>query len=269
MNTETAQRNIIASNLLWQAWQELAVRDNLPEQCRPTTRNEGYAIQSHIEARSSHALFGWKIAATSSAGQRHIGVAGPMAGRLLAEWVVPAGARLDMRGNRMRLAECEFAFTMGRDLPPRASAYTRSEVMAAVKSLHPAIEIPDSRFERVDAVGEAQLIADCACAYRFMLGAATTCNWRAMDLSSVAVTGRLSSVAGGAPEYHHGIGREVLGGPCNALTWLANELSHQGVVLRAGQVVTTGTCVKPIPVAVGAHLKADFGAIGELSAAFD
>ncbi len=242
--------------------------DNLPEQCRPMTRAEGYAVQSLVEARSSRALYGWKIAATSAAGQRHIGVAGPMAGRLLAEWVVPAGAQVDLRGNRMRLAECEFAFTIGRDLAPRASAYTRAEVMAAVNSLHPAIEIPDSRFTHADKAGEAQLIADCACASQFMLGAATASNWRAMDLSTVAVTGSLSAAAGGAPQHHHGTGHNVLGDPCIALTWLANELSQLGVTLRAGQVVTTGTCVTPIPVPAGAKLKVDFGVIGEISAAF-
>ena len=131
---------------------------------------------------SSAKLFGWKIAATSEAGQKHINVAGPMAGRILAETVIADGGTASMAGNEMRVAEPEFAFRMARDLPPRSPPYTRAEVLDAVDTLHPAIEIPDSRFADFVSAGEAQLIADNACAHLFVLGAPTTPNWRALDL---------------------------------------------------------------------------------------
>ncbi len=69
----------------------------------------------------------------------------------------------------MRVAEVEFAFTMGTDLPPRDVPYRLDEVMAAVASLHPAIEIPDSRYRSFTEVGAPQLIADNACAHQFVL----------------------------------------------------------------------------------------------------
>ena len=72
----------------WQSGQRLAA---LPPDLRPRTRAEGYAIQAHLEERSTSPLFGWKIAATSRAGQAHIGVDGPLAGRLLAERVLTDG----------------------------------------------------------------------------------------------------------------------------------------------------------------------------------
>ena len=52
----------------------------------------------------------------------------------------------------------------------------------------PAIEIPDSRFENFATVGEAQLIADNACAHEFILGSATEADWRAIDLSQHKAT---------------------------------------------------------------------------------
>ena len=55
----------------------------------------------------------------------------------------------------------------------------------------------------------------------------------------------------------------VLGDPRMALTWIANELSAHGVTLRAGQVVTTGTCVPPMTVATGETFVADLGVVGE------
>ncbi len=109
---------------------------------RPRDRAEGYAIQARIEDAVDGPLFGWKIAATSEAGQKHINVHGPMVGRILPETVIPDGGTAAMAGNEMRVAEPEFAFRMRVDLPPRSSAYRVAEVLAAVDTLHPAIEIP-------------------------------------------------------------------------------------------------------------------------------
>src|SRR5438045_4240223 len=104
-----------AGEILWDAWQQRTVIDTLPPECRPKTRVEGYQVQSATEARSSGPLFGWKIAATSLAGQRHINVDGPIAGRLLRERAHPSGAQLSLARNRMAVAEPEFAFGMGRE----------------------------------------------------------------------------------------------------------------------------------------------------------
>ena len=61
----------------------------------------------------------------------------------------------------------------------------------------------------------------------------------------------------------------TLGDPRVALAWLANELRELGVTLRAGEVVTTGTCHPPLPIQSGDVFEADFGVIGKVSVAFD
>ena len=154
----------------------------LSSDLRPRDRAEGYAIQAALASHSAHPLFGWKIAATSEAGQKHINVTGPMAGRILAETVLPNGGTASMRGNQMWVGEPEFAFRIGHDLPPRSEPYGVAEVLAAVDTLHPAIEIPDSRFADFVNAGEAQLIADNACANLFVLGPPVANDWRARDL---------------------------------------------------------------------------------------
>ena len=171
-----------ASELLVRHWRDGTKLDALETRLRPQSRAEGYAIQAALERRSSGTLFGWKIAATSEAGQKHINVTGPLAGRIMSDTVIADGGTASMKGNEMRVGEPEFAFRMGRDLPPRATPYSADEVLAAVETLHPAIEIPDSRFADFVSAGEAQLIADNACAHLFVLGAPTIANWRAMDL---------------------------------------------------------------------------------------
>jgi 2-keto-4-pentenoate hydratase len=252
-----------ASKTLNDHWRAGTKLDGLNASFRPRDRAEGYAIQAEIERTSGGKLFGWKIAATSEAGQKHINVDGPMAGRIPTETVIPDGGTAWMAGNEMRVAEPEFAFRMRADLPPRLSPYTVRELLDAVDTLHLAIEIPDSRFSDFVNAGAAQIIADNACAHLFVLGAPAMPDWRALDLAGAkpVITLRGKKFAG------HG--KNVLGDPRVALTWLANELRQLGVTLRAGEVVTTGTCHPPLPIRSGDVFVADFGLIGRVSVKFE
>jgi 2-keto-4-pentenoate hydratase len=252
-----------ASDLLYQMWTRGDRMDQMPAELRPISRADGYRIQSRLEVRSASGLFGWKIAATSKAGQAHIGVDGPLAGRILAERVIADGGGCSLNGNFMRLAELEFAFRMAADLPPMNRPYTVDEVMESVATLHPAIEMPDTRLRHFEVAGAAQLIADNACAHNFLLGNASTIAWHDVDLAGFEVWGRLDD-----EPARPGVGSNVLGDPRIALTWLVNELSQLHTTLRAGEVVTTGTCLKPIPVRTGNRLLADFGVLGSASVVF-
>jgi 2-keto-4-pentenoate hydratase len=251
-----------ASKTLHDHWRAGTKFDGLDARLRPRDRAEGYAIQAALESYSATSLFGWKIAATSEAGQKHINVDGPMAGRILSETVIADGGTASMAGNEMRVGEPEFAFRMAADLPPRSSPYTVQQVLDAVDTLHPAIEIPDSRFADFVSAGAAQIIADNACAHLFVLGAPTTSNWRALDLVEERPVITLRG------QRYTGHGKNVLGDPRLALAWLANELRQLGVTLRAGEIVTTGTCHPPLPIQSGDRFEADFGVLGKVSVAF-
>lgn len=248
-----------AQDLLYRHWQGGTQIDALPPELVPADRAEAYRVQALIETYSAAPLFGWKIAATSLAGQKHIGVDGPLAGRILAERVLADGAACPLGNSLMKVAELEFVFRMGEDLPPRSAPYSPREVLACVISLHPGIEIPDSRFRHFETAGLTQLVADNGCAHRFVLGAAAA-DWRGFDLAAHTVPAFLNGCHVG-----DGIGANVLGDPRIALTWLANELSRHGVTLKRGEVVTTGTCIKPLAIARGDTVAADFGVLGTVS----
>jgi 2-keto-4-pentenoate hydratase len=251
-----------ASRMLCDHWRAGTKLAALAPAVRPGDRAEGYAIQAELEKQSGAKLFGWKIAATSEAGQRHINVAGPMAGRILSDKLIADGGTASMAGNTMRVAEPEFCFRMGRDLTPRSGNYEIAEVLDAVATLHPAIEIPDSRFADFASAGEAQLIADNACAHLFVLGAHTKADWRALDL----VEEKPVTTLGGRQYIGHG--KNVLGDPRIALAWLANELRQLGVTLKANRIVTTGTCHPPLPIQAGDFCAVDFGVLGKVSVGF-
>jgi 2-keto-4-pentenoate hydratase len=264
---QLAQSAEQAAQVIWSHWQTGQVLAALPEACRPTTAEQGYAAQAQLPTVSGRSVVGWKIAATSTNGQAHINVSGPLAGRLLSGQVFDSGATVPSAGNRMWVAEPEFAFVMGQDLPPQAAAYTPEQVMAAVATLHPAIEVPDSRMAPFTAAGEAQLLADNACARHFVQGPAAPDLWRELDLSTYAVQAHVAHDA--QTRYsREGTGGNVLGDPRIALTWLANQLSRLGITLQQGQVVTTGTCMVPLAIEPGDTVVADYGALGRVSMTF-
>ena len=219
-------------------------------------------MQAHLERRSGRQLFGWKIAATSRAGQAHIAVDGPLAGRLIGEHAIESGGTLPFGANHMRVAEAEFAFRMAKDLPPRPNRYTTEEVMAAVGTLHLAIEVPDSRYRDFARVGAPQLVADDSCACFFVLGDEAM-GWRGVDLAAHPVAGHKNGAVA-----ERGSGANVLGDPRVALAWLANDRAARGDGLKAGQIVTTGTCIKPMTIAPGDRVVADFGALGRVRVQF-
>ena len=138
----------------------------------------GLSNSNGICSLSSKPIFGWKIAATSEAGQKHIGVSAPIAGLLLHENTYTSGSKLIFENNRMAVAEPEFAFSMGKRLQPKQGLYTENEVLEAIDKLHLAIELPNSRFEHFEKVGENKLIVDNACAHHFIIGNEVEFNWK-------------------------------------------------------------------------------------------
>lgn len=243
-------------------WQNKQRFSGLPHAIQPGDRAAGYAIQGAFSRLNPHAVFGWKIAATSGDGQRHIGVDQPLAGRLFVDRILPDGAVVSLEHNLMRVAEIEYAFRFAQTLPPRASEYAVDEVMAAVSAVHPAIEVPDSRYADFVSAGAPQLIADLACANLLVLGPAAA-QWADFDF----IHTEIPVLHNGAP-IQAGYGRNVLGDPRVALTWLVNELSRHHMACEAGHVVTTGTCRAPVPVQPGDEIRADFGKLGRVHCRF-
>ncbi|MDY0870857.1 2-keto-4-pentenoate hydratase [Dongia rigui] len=248
-----------AADILWRKRLAQARLSALPAECKPATLDEGYAVQAAMVGLAGQAMFGWKIAATSAAGQKHIGVTEPLAGRLFKDFVLPDGASLPAAPLQMLVVEAEFAFRMRDDLPQRAATYDVDEVRAAVADLYLAIEIPDARFEPFDTIGPAQIAADDAFAAWFVLGPKVT-DWATRDLPSQPVRVFKNGVVAA-----EGTGANALGDPSVALTWLANERAKRGPALKAGDVITTGTCITPLTIAAGDAIVAEFPGLGRVS----
>jgi len=246
-----------AGRIIHDCWAAGSVVDELPENCRPATLEAGYEVQRSFVQHSGETVVGWKIAATSIAGQRHINVEGPIAGRLLESRVHHSPGRVQLGRNRMSVAEAEFAFVLGKALPARSAPYTEAEAFSAVAAVHPAIEIPDSRYLDFTRAGGPQLAADNACACQFILGPAA-----GPDLQSFNFAAHPVRLVIDGEEATRGTGADALGDPRTALAWIANNHVLQGGSLKAGDIVTTGVCGQPSPIRLGSRVVADFGGLG-------
>jgi len=251
----TAPKIQEAAGELWQAWSSGSALDALPPDLRPADLDEGYAVQRALDDLAGPAA-GWKIAATSKAGQDHLGATGPMVGRLYEVERRESGCTLSVNGMQMRSAEPEFAFVLAEDV---ASA---DDVLAAVGSLVLAIEVPDSRFSDFTQVGVPSLAADAMCGGFFITGPSIA-DWRSLDLARqparLVCDGREVSVGSGA---------NVLGDPREALRWMTGEVLGRGWPLRAGDIVLTGASAPPVGVHAGDAVEAVFDGLGSVEVEF-
>jgi 2-keto-4-pentenoate hydratase len=251
-----------AAALLLAARRDRRPIEALPDDCRPADPADGYLVQDAFVALSGGAVAGFKIGATSAKAQTFLGIDAPFAGSVLKDDLHDSPAVLAAARFPFRLIEPEFAFRLGRDLPPRAGGYERGEVAAAVADLHPAIEIVTSGLRDWHRQGVTSLIADNGVNGALVLGPACP-NWRDFDLPRHEVTLRINGEVAGT-----GVGGNALGDPMSALVWLVEHRSRRGRGLAAGQVVTTGVVTEFVELDAGDEAVADFGALGEVRLGF-
>ena len=257
-----------ATLALIEARREARRIDPLPAGWLPGELPIAYRLRRAV-ARPLGDVRGWKVAALTKTQQDAMAVPGPVAGPLLAPWVQNSAGRLSLANFVEPKLECEFAFELNRDLPERgagAKPYVRSDVEAAIGSLRIGIEVCDSRLP-AGAPTLAQL-ADGLNNGAYIVGPAST-DWHHVDYAEQEIVLR-AVVDGQRVELARGDGRPVLDGdPVGALLLLANAQVPGYGGLRAGQIVTTGSCTGSVPVPGACALEADFGALGMVRLRFE
>jgi 2-keto-4-pentenoate hydratase len=224
----------------------------LPPDCRPQSEADAYQIQDAVAHRLGTAIGGWKVGAATSA-------AAAFCAPIFAGMIRPSPASYRAAELRLIGIEGEIAFRLGRDLPPRAAPYRRDEV-AAGASLHPAVEVVDSRYEDFRALDRLSILADNFSNGGLVYGAAVP-SWESLDLSrtTIQVTEDDKPFADSAG----GASRDPLG----AIVDFANLMSSRGGA-KAGTLITTGSWTGMVFTRRGTRIVADFGPLGRVEIAF-
>jgi len=240
---------------LFQAWQSRKPLAGVPAELVPASAEDAYGAQGALIARLTPVLgpiVGWKVGAPNPAAE-------PNAAPLLADLVQPSPARIGGTRLRVRGLEAELAFRFGRDLPSRREPYGEAEVSAAIASVHPAIELVESRIEDWQGAAPLSRLADLQSNGGFCFGPAVA-DWRAVDYLKQPV----SLLVDGNP-VAEAVGGNAAGHPLRLLVWLAGHAGRLGRGLRAGDIVTTGshTPLRFSPPA--SRIVARFPGVGESS----
>jgi 2-oxo-hept-3-ene-1,7-dioate hydratase len=232
------------------------------------TIEDAYAIQQawiEIKLAEGRVVKGHKIGLTSKAMQSALNIDEPDSGVLLDDMFFADGGLVPSDRFIATRVEAELAFIMNKRLA--GPGCTLFDVLNATDFVVPALEILDTRIERVDPETKAtrkifDTIADNAANAGIVLGGRPL---RPLD-ADLRWIGALCFRNGQLEET--GLAASVLNHPATAVAWLANKIAGNGLALEAGQVVLAGSFIRPIEARKGDTIQADYGAYGSVSCYF-
>lgn len=228
------------------------------------TLDDAYAVQAALVAakRAAGAKgIGWKIGLTSRAMQQALDITTPDSGVLLDDMLFADGATVPAGRFIQPRVEAEIAFVMRA--PLAGEGVTREDVLAATGAVAPSLEILDTRILRADPVTKAarkifDTVADNAANAGIVLGAQR----HAVDAHDLRWVGAIVKRDGVVEET--GLGAGVLDDPVTGILWLVHRLARYGLGLAAGDIVLSGSFIRPIEAPPGSRFHADFGPFGQV-----
>lgn len=229
---------------------------------------DAYAIQSAWvgqKMRAGRKRVGWKIGLTSKAMQSALKIDIPDSGVLLDDMLFPDGATVPAGRFIQPRVEAEIAFIM--QAPLKGPNVTLEDVMEATGEIVPSLEILDTRILRADpATGRTRnvndTIADNAANAGVVLG---TKRFDPID-TDMRWMGAIVFRDGEVEET--GLGAGVLGHPAQSVAWLANRLAEYGDAIEEGEIVLSGSFIRPLEAPSGSKIIADFGPYGRVTCQF-
>ena len=241
-----------------------------PSAWQPADLAEAYRLQAAVIGDLGGGA-GWKVAAVTAEQRRSLGVAQPVAAAMPSAMMREASAqpaRLRLAGFITPKIECEFAFELRHDLPPRdGAAYTRDEVAQAIEAMRIAIEIVDPRLP--PGSGTLAEVADGFNNGGFVAGRPVR-EWQGLDFAAVGIVLTVAAPGRSASELARGSGHAILDGdPFGTVVMLANAQPDASAGLRAGNIVTTGSCSGAPRIPGPGFYRAEFAGLGVVELVFE
>ncbi len=232
------------------------------------TMDDAYAVQKALvqaKLESGRHRIGWKIGLTSRAMQQALSIETPDSGVLLDDMlfdtssIVPQGRFIQPR------IEAEIAFVMSA--PLAGANCTREDVIAATAHVAPSLEILDTRILRSDPkTGQSRVITDTISDNAANAGIVLGTERHKIHAKDLRWVGAIVSCDGTVEET--GLGAGVLNDPVTSVLWLARRMADYGQTIEAGDIVLSGSFIRPIEATPGSNIHADFGPFGSVQISF-
>lgn len=261
MNTASRNTQLLsAAELLLEARRTAHPIADLPAELQIASLEEAYFVQDAI-ARALHpegdnGPRSWKVGAPSPD-------ATPLFAPMTSSWIWDDGAVLTESRHRLRGLEAEISFLIGQDLPPRATPYSREEVVAAIASCHPAIEELESGLAEPKKVAKFNMIADLQMHGGFVHGPAVS-GWQQIDFAKESVSIAIDGTVQMERTASNSAGTDLL----RLVLYMANEASARTGGLKRGSWITTGSWTGNTFASAGSPVHVHFSTAGDVSLRF-
>lgn len=226
------------------------------------TVEDSYAVQRLWRQRNEDAgrtLVGRKIGLTSRAMQAATGITEPDYGAIFDDMVFETGCSVEWNRYTHPRVEVELAFVLKADLT--GPGCTLVDVLNATDYVVPALEILDSRIE-MEGRTIVDTISDNAAMGAMVVGGRPV-RPDAVDLRWVSAILYKNQVV-----EETGVAAGVLDHPAAGVHWLANKLAAHDDGLKAGDTILGGSFTRPMWVAQGDTVHADYGPLGAVTCRF-
>jgi 2-keto-4-pentenoate hydratase len=219
---------------------------------RPQSEADSYAIQEAVLRRFGERIGGYKVGFSPEGGI--------FCAPIYASRVHASPASLPAKGFHLIGIECEIGFRLDQAFGERAPPYTVEEVLAAA-SLHPTIEVVDSRYQDFRSLDRLQVLADNFSNGALVYGAAAS-GWQEMDLTHPPI-----AVTADGKDFAECTGLRA-GDPIGLLVELVNFVANKRGGVPAGTFVTTGTHTGLVFTEPGVTIRAEYGSLGRVEVSF-
>jgi len=223
---------------------------SLPADAIPQSEADAYQVQDAVIAKLGEKIGGWKTGVLPT---------GVFVAPIFASGVHTSPAVMPASGLKIIGIECEIGFLFHKALPPRPQPYTRDEMLAAA-TLHPTIEVVDSRFQDFRSLDRLIVLSDNVSNGGLVYGAAAS-GWEGMDLAHPPI-----EVTADGKHFADCTGLRA-GNPIDLCLGAVNHVNSRGGI-TAGTVITTGTHTGMVFTEPGVKIAADFGKLGRVEVSF-
>ena len=230
--------------------------------------DDAYAVQNAIyDAKLAEGLkvIGWKIGLTSKAMQYALNIDIPDSGILFDDMLFEHGATVPAGRFIQPRIEAEIAFVL--KAPLGGAEVTRADVIAATDYVVPSIEILDTRILRADPdTGVTRKVYDTISDNAANAGVVLGPQRHSVDAHDLRWVGAITSRNGEVEET--GLGAGVLNDPVESVVWLARRMAQYGQSIAPGQIILSGSFIRPVECPAGTEIHADFGDFGSADISF-
>jgi 2-keto-4-pentenoate hydratase len=249
-----------AADLLLEARRSATPFADLPAPLAPASLEEASFVQDAIyralEPAAVQAPRAWKVGAPAPD-------ATPLFGPMISAWIKPSAALLDEPRHRLRGLEAEIAFLIGKDMPPRATPYSREELVDAIASCHPAIEELEAALSVPSQAARYSMIGDLQMHGGFIHGSAVP-EWQTIDFAKESVMLSVDGDVKVARTASNSAGTDLL----RLVLYLVNEGAARTGGLQRGSWVTTGSWTGNTFASAGSVVDVRFSTAGNVSLRF-